>query len=211
MVTFDNGIASKTPGQALMDVPIPKMIEMMGKAIANAQYELDASSVRAATLMSETRLDFADAEGKVEPRSLLELGFSPTFYHFSETTMEFKVTITTRVESGFELGVGAEFEMGNEAMMFGATVNFELHHKFGFEMTASSTINTKMIAVPPPQTFVKAIMDHAGSGGTIGAGNLPEESSEASGPKAKAGGGASEPSEPVEGGGTEEPAEPDEE
>jgi hypothetical protein len=71
---FDNEIASKSPGQALLDVPVPKLIEMTAKAIANAQYELDASAVRAATLMSETTIDFRDAEGNVTPKSLLELG-----------------------------------------------------------------------------------------------------------------------------------------
>jgi hypothetical protein len=56
--------------------------------------------------------------------------------------------------------------------MFAATVNFDLHHKYGFETTASSTVRTKMIAVPAPQSFLQALRDNAGSGGTIGAGDL---------------------------------------
>lgn len=192
-MNFDNEIAGRTPGQALMDVPIPKMIELMGKAIANAQYELDASSVRAATLMSETRIDFRGADGQVQPRSLLELGFSPNFYHFSETDMEFKVTITTRVESGIDFGVEAGIGRGggenNQALMFGATLNFDLHHKYGFEMTASSTIKTRMVAIPPPQAFLKAIQDHAGSGGTLGSGDLAEEPGGDDGGGGGAGGG----------------------
>ncbi len=171
---FDNEIASKTPGQALLDVPVAKLIEMTAKAIANAQYELDASAVRAATLMSETRIDFRDAEGAVTPRSLLELGFIPTFYHFSETEMEFKVTITTKVESGIELGVEAGGSFENQAVMFAATVSFDLHHKYGFEMTATSTVRTKMVAVPAPQIFMQALRDNAGSGGSLGAGDLDD-------------------------------------
>lgn len=170
-MNFDNEIAGKSPGQVLMDVPIPKMIEMVGKGIAHAQYELDASAIRAATLMSETKVDFRDANGNVTPKSLLELGFTPAFYHFSETEMEFKVTITTKVEAGIDLGVGGNLNSGtNQSLMFGATINFDLHHKYNFDTTASSTIKTRMVAIPAPQTFIQAILDHANSGGTISAG-----------------------------------------
>lgn len=166
-MTFDNEIASKTPGQALLDVPVPKLIEMTAKAIANAQFELDASAVRAATLMSETRIDFRDAEGNVTAKSLLELGFVPSFYHFTETEMEFRVTLTTKVESGIDLGVEAGGSFQNQAVMVGATVNFDLHHKYGFEMTAASVIKTKLVAVPPPQAFLAAIRDNAAAGGSL--------------------------------------------
>ena len=111
-MNFDNEVAGMTPGQALMDVPIPKLIENTAKAIASAQYELDATSVRAATLLSETQVTFNDAQGVPRDRSLLELGFIPQFYHFTETEMEFKVTISVRVESGID--IGGELEAGTQ-------------------------------------------------------------------------------------------------
>lgn len=167
-MNFDNQVAGMTPGQALMDVPIPKLIENTAKAIASAQYELDATSVKAATLLSETQVTFNDAEGIPRDRSLLELGFIPQFYHFTETEMEFKVTISVRVESGID--IGGEAEAGTTAssgfpIAFAGSISFDLHHKYEFDMEAVSRIKTTMRSVPPPQAFLDAIKTHAASGG----------------------------------------------
>jgi hypothetical protein len=174
-MTFDNEVASMTPGQALIDVPIPKLIENTAKAIASAQFELDASAVRAATLLSETRVAFLDENGESKERSLLELGFTPSFYHFSETEMEFKVEISVKVESGIDFSIGGEIsnEGSGQAVTYGASMSLDLHHKYGFDMTACSTVKTTMKAVPAPQTFINAIKVHAASGGTIAAGEMP--------------------------------------
>lgn len=167
-MNFDNQVAGMTPGQALMDVPIPKLIENTAKAISAAQYELDSTSVRAATLLSETKVTFNDADGTSRDRSLLELGFIPQFYHFSETEMEFKVTISVRVESGIDFGVEAELgtsESSSLPVAFAGTISFELHHKYEFDMEAVSRIKTKMRSIPPPQAFLEALRQHANSGG----------------------------------------------
>jgi hypothetical protein len=177
-MTFDNQVSSMNPGQALMEVPIPKLIENTAKAIASAQYELDSSAVRAATLLSETRIGFKGADGVTEERSLLELGFTPSFYHFTETEMEFHVTISVKVESGIDFGISGNVRGGNaQSVAFGATLSLDIHHKYGFEMEAASTIRTKMKAVPPPQVFISALQVHAGQGGTL----VAPEGSEAGG------------------------------
>lgn len=167
-MNFDNEVAGMTPGQALMDVPIPKLIENTAKAIASAQYELDATSVRAATLLSETQVTFNDTQGVPRDRSLLELGFIPQFYHFTETEMEFKVTISVRVESGID--IGGELEAGTQEnssfpVAFAGSISFDLHHKYEFDMEAVSRIKTTMRSVPPPQAFLDAIKTHAANGG----------------------------------------------
>ncbi|WP_428034535.1 hypothetical protein [Amphritea sp.] len=167
-MNFDNQVAGMTPGQALMDVPIPKLIENTAKAIAAAQYELDSTSVRAATMLSETRISFNDVDGTSRERSLLELGFIPQFYHFKETEMEFKVTISVRVESGIDFGVEAGLgstESAGLPVAFAGTISFDLHHKYEFDMEAVSRIKTTMKSVPPPQAFLDAIRNHAASGG----------------------------------------------
>lgn len=176
-MNFDNQVAGMTPGQALMDVPIPKLIENTAKAIAAAQYELDSTSVRAATMLSETRISFNDVDGTSRERSLLELGFIPQFYHFKETEMEFKVTISVRVESGIDFGVEAGLgstESAGLPVAFASTISFDLHHKYEFDMEAVSKIKTTMKSIPPPQAFLDAIRNHAASGGgTISAPDGP--------------------------------------
>ena len=180
-MTWDNKVAQMTPGQALMDVPIPKLIENTAKAIAAAQYELDASAVRAATLLSETKVAFRSEDGSVVDRSLLELGFTPSFYHFQETEMEFHVTISTKVESGIDLGITgnvgtADNKKGNSMpVSFGATMSLDIHHKYEFDMTAASTIKTRMKTIPAPQTFISALQTHAASGGTISSSSGSED------------------------------------
>jgi hypothetical protein len=195
-MTWDNDVAKMTPGQALMDVPIPKLIENTAKAIAAAQYELDASAVRAATLLSETKVAFKNDDGSVVDRSLLELGFTPSFYHFTETDMEFNVTISVKVESGVDFGltVGIGDDVGNGSggnannnngtggtssadnskkapknipAAYGGTISLDVHHKYGFDMSATSKIRTTMKSIPPPQTFIQALQTHAAMGGTI--------------------------------------------
>ncbi|MFQ3248985.1 MAG: hypothetical protein ACI9O6_000789 [Glaciecola sp.] len=187
-MNFDNQVAQMTPGQALMDVPIPKLIENTAKAIASAQYELDSSSVRAATLLSETRITFNDADGTSRERTLLELGFIPQFYHFTETEMEFKVTISVRVESGIdfglEAGLGTE-ESAGLPVAFAGTISFDLHHKYEFDMEAVSRIKTTMRSIPPPQAFLEALRQHASSGGgSIEAPEPPEPAVEEPDPPA---------------------------
>ena len=83
--------------QQLSDVPVADMVESLALGIAEAQLELDLTSARVAEMMTgkytgvdgndvDVRLTFQDKE-----LSLLELGFTPTFYQFVETILEVKV------------------------------------------------------------------------------------------------------------------------
>lgn len=135
-------------GQDLLDVPMGEMIHSMALAIAEAQWELDKSSMTVSELMSGQRLlrdldtgRLVDADGNVlaeddeaqsvdsrvffgytyvqerdlagglksttnadgdevpvmrrEPRkvSMMELGFTPTFYQFIDSIIEVKIAV----------------------------------------------------------------------------------------------------------------------
>jgi hypothetical protein len=107
-------------GQQLLDVPMGDMIRQMAFAIADAQHELDESSMRVAEMMSgqmvvrddegrpvakngvpeviDTRVFFGTEkkpDGTVEPArvSMMELGFTPNFYQFIDTIIEVKIAI----------------------------------------------------------------------------------------------------------------------
>jgi len=220
-VPLDNQVLNMTPGEALLDVPMGDIIERMGRAIAEAQVHLDQMSIRIAALLGDTRVDMRTADGNIVSRSLLELGFTPSFYHFTETTIEIKVTLSIRVDEDFTVRAGASFGTetrstsgtgatgaaaggaprpagpsgaggpspaaplgsatqgaGNigsifgagaaapgteqRASVFGLTVNVEYHRRYGFDTTASSTVTTKMISVPPPAVFMDAIRQSFG-------------------------------------------------
>ena len=217
---LDNRVLNMTPGEALLDVPMGEIIERMGRAIAEAQVRLDQMSIRIAGMLGDTRLDMRQADGGIVSRSLLELGFTPSFYHFTETDIEIKVTLSIRVDEDFTIRAGVSFgtdtrstsgtgatgaagsggaaprpagpsgaagpspagaagagagaisnifgsgaaALGQEqrASVFGLTVNVEYHRRYGFDTTASSTVKTKMVSVPPPPVFLEALRQSFG-------------------------------------------------
>lgn len=170
---LDNRVLQMTPGEALMDVPVHEIIQRLGIGIAEAQLRLDQASVRVAALLSEARVEFHDADGQTTTKSLLELGFTPTFYHFTETELEVRMTISMKVEEdfGFELGGNVGSGGGqNRAVVFGATLNVEYHRKYGFEASGSSVVRTKLISIPPPAPFLEALKEQARIGGTVSTG-----------------------------------------
>jgi hypothetical protein len=103
-------------GQALLDVPMGDIVERMGRAIATAQRSLDVLSIQTAMELGISTLDLHDAGGAVITRSLLELGFLPTFYQFTETTIDVSVAMSMRTSEEFNVGgsltVGGTFASG---------------------------------------------------------------------------------------------------
>lgn len=202
---FEEQINRMDVGRKLLEAPVPAIIEGIAKSIAKSQYELDATSVRIATKLAEERVALKDADGKAADRSLIELGFLPTFYHFHETTIEVKMTISMKVESSFRFQVGGgignhagastpassqdesegeeseedgeggsdsptvgplasgpqEAPSQNTAVPYGAAVNLDIHHRFGFESEGFSRVETKLAAVPAPSDFMDALRAHA--------------------------------------------------
>jgi hypothetical protein len=85
----------------LLNAPLPELIERLGVSIANAQAALDRSSLAIAQAMGTTMVEIDS-----QPRSLLELGFVPSFYAFTEATIEAKLSFT--ITESTEIGVNAE-------------------------------------------------------------------------------------------------------
>jgi hypothetical protein len=210
---IDDRVASMSPGEVLLDVPMADIIERTGRAIADAQLRLDELSIRTALLLGESRLDFRNSAGALVSRSLLELGFTPTFYAFTDTTITIFVTLSIRVEETFRVGGAVSFgtfrasgtgatgaavpglpsaptgptgppgsrpgtsssagtpagaisaaqsllrpgTFAQEATMFGLTISADYHRRYDFNTTASSKVETKMVAVPAPSAFLEAL------------------------------------------------------
>ena len=81
----------------LADVPFDEMIASMGTGIAEAQRRLDEISFEITKMMSGTdpkhRIKLG-AGDNAPTYSLLDLGFTPTFYQFVDTTLEIKVAFS---------------------------------------------------------------------------------------------------------------------
>jgi hypothetical protein len=171
-----------TIGQELLDVPFPEMIKSMGLAIAQAQFELDNTSLRLARMMAGEEYDVPDPTDddpaktkKVQALvqfdgkslSLMELGFTPTFYQFVDTIIEVKVSISMSREAQQAFStttVTGEFE-GGHAVFYAktaakvSTVSASYASKYQYSAEGSSLLRTKLVPVPPPGILETRIRD----------------------------------------------------
>lgn len=130
----------------LQQSPLPEMVQRLGVAIGQAQLALDRNSVEIARLLadSENGIDLGGGS-----RSLLELGFAPTFYHITEATIEARVAFTQSESEAFSVGGSIGVNVG----FFAASVNASYSNKYSFEATGSSSIRARFVSVPPPGLF----------------------------------------------------------
>lgn len=140
----------------LQQAPLPAMIRSLGAAIAEAQLEMDKVSMRAVGLLADPE-GGVQLPGENQPRSLLELGLTPNFYHFTEATISARVAFSI-VESeefsfGAEVGAGAVTPYG----MFYASVNASYTNKYSFQAEGSSEVATKIVSVPPPAALTEIL------------------------------------------------------
>lgn len=151
-------------GQELLNVPLPDMVTKLALGIAEAQRALDENSVETAKALAETTIPLVlavtqtiAADGSVTftsappvDVSLLQIGLLPTFYQFSEATIEVSMDIktTTSVETNIKVGVKAKVGFA----CWSASVNIDVSHnrKFGKEVHGTSRLVTKLVPVPPP-------------------------------------------------------------
>jgi hypothetical protein len=167
-------------GQELLDVPFPEMIRSMGLAIAEAQYALDEAGIRLAQMMSgrfeveiidpitgevttETKEALVTFDG--EEMSLLELGFTPTFYQFVDTLIEVKIAISMSTETSYSRSrktfsasaFGGGFLGFGGAKMKATSVNARYASKFQYTAEGSSLLRTKLVPVPSPAVLEERI------------------------------------------------------
>jgi len=132
----------------LQNAPLPALIEKLGLAIANAQFALDKNAISIAQLLTDADhgVDLNDSFGK---RTLLELGFQPTFYQITEATVEARVAFTASESEEFSIGASIGVNLG----YFAASVNASYAAKYSFTGSGSSAITARFVAVPPPSVF----------------------------------------------------------
>ena len=132
----------------LTNAPLPQIIERLGAGIAEAQAQLDKTSMALALQLGDREGNGVDIGG--ERKSLLELGFAPTFYQFTEATIEARVTYSMATSSEFGISVGAAVGGAYGFVMFAASVNVSYSNKYSFESTGASSVTAKLKALPPP-------------------------------------------------------------
>ena len=170
-------------GEELTNVRIDELIGSMGRGIAQAQFELDLTGIKIAQLMSgfnengqpddahrvtfgqkETFRNEDGTEGtRLRSYSLLELGFTPTFYQFTETLLEIKLSITigssreTKTASSSSQHSGKVSLWSGRATAVASSVNASYASKYQYSAEGSSMMRTKLTPVPAPALLSERI------------------------------------------------------
>lgn len=144
--------ASTTVVSTLVNAPLPQLIEKLGLSVASAQAALDRNSITLAQEMAITEVDIGG-----ESYNLLSLGFAPTFYAFTDATVEARLEFS--VKESTEWSLGAKIGIGTE--VFGASVSASYARKFAMSAEGSSSIAARLVSLPPPDIFAKLLQQIA--------------------------------------------------
>lgn len=152
-------------GQELLDVPFGEMVVQLASAIAEGQYKMDQISCKIARMMGDPKecsieipnfsrdgenASDKDATTGKETVSLIGAGFQPTFYQFTDTIIEVKISIkiTKSMEATFNSKFGCSV----------ASVSASFSSKYSYSAEGSSLIRTKITPVPP-SNFLQTLLD----------------------------------------------------
>jgi len=138
--------------RALTQAPLPSIVEQLGMAIAGAQFALDANSAELAKTMAATTVELGGAE-----YNLLSLGFTPTFYAFTEATVEAKLSYSMTEGTSFGGSVSVSARGGTPFFMAAATVSASYERKFSVSAEGSSSVAAKLVSLPPPEQFLEIL------------------------------------------------------
>lgn len=144
-------------GKILASAPVSEIIRSMASSIADAQEELDARSRRSAAALAAEQVTLKDRDGNDHTRTLLDLGFTPTFYSF--VTVDLELSLETRITEETDVGGEISANAGREATetsatSMGMTMSANFQRKFGVETSGQTRMAAQLVALPPPPAFV---------------------------------------------------------
>lgn len=168
-------------GTELLAVPFPEMVQRLGVGIAQAQLQLDLVSLRIARLMAgydEAADDKQPGDGNKSNKylvkfgdgqeySLMELGFTPTFYQFVDTVIELKMSISmrtdveTKLDTSSSVTRGGAFwtPFGGGGSVSSSSVSASYAAKYQYSAEGSSLMRTKLVPIPAPALFEERVRD----------------------------------------------------
>ena len=144
--------ALDTVNNTLANTPLFIMVEKMGLAVAHAQRELDFNSIKLLKSLCEKENEITIGDGTY---NLITLGFTPSFYAFTEATFEAKLEFSVAESEAFSVGATVGVNLG----IISASVNASYARKFDQSAQGSSSISVKMVSLPPPDNFLSIVKE----------------------------------------------------
>ena len=135
------------------------LVRLMAEGIADAQMALDRSAAEMVTELAETTVQIVPSitevvaadgtvtftQGAPQTVSLLALGVKPTFYQFSQATVEVSMDLKL-VEQINEDGTVKKGGLG----LFAETSNIRFERKLNRDVSVHSKITATLVPVPAP-------------------------------------------------------------
>lgn len=166
-------------GRELLDVPFAEMVRNLAVAIADGQTALDRNSIETLRMLADTpvqiitdvtdviesnEFDVDTSTGKVHvtgarvvssgsapiAMTMLQAGVSPTFYQFTEATIEVRMSITIRDQSDDRSQSQSNFLGMGGSRAYASSINFRHANQYNYAATGSSFMKVVMRPVPPP-------------------------------------------------------------
>ena len=149
--------AIETITSTLTNSPLSSMIENMGLSIATAQAALDSNSINMLKNLASSTVEIGGNQV-----SLLNLGFVPSFYAFTEATFDAKMDFSMSESTAFDVnGV-----VSVETKVVSTTISAGYARKFDQSASASSSIAARMVSLPPPENLVTLLKNLSAEGNT---------------------------------------------
>jgi hypothetical protein len=111
------------------------------------------------------RVTGAKIDARVMPAqdfTLLQAGLLPTFYQFTETIIEVKMSISQKSTSSSEFEFGASLEAsaswGWGSASFASHVNYKSSNTYSYSAEGSSLLRTTLRPTPPPTRLMPRIV-----------------------------------------------------
>lgn len=178
-------------GQDLLDVPFPQMVQNLAFAIAKGQLALDQTSLATARQLAREKVSvISELSEVIEPDpydvvvggdtirvtgakvrfdqarptdlTLIQAGLFPTFYQFTESVIEVKMSISQKTSSSSELEAGASLEVSGGffgvSVAFASHVNYKTSNTYSYSAEGSSLLRTTLKPVPPPSRLIPRIV-----------------------------------------------------
>jgi hypothetical protein len=151
-------VPAEAPTHEVATTSFGDLVRMMAEGIADAQRSLDQTSAEMLVELANTRVELVrniteviDANGAVTYRpdppqsvSLLELGMLPTFYQFSQATVEVSMDLKV-VENTDETS-----ETKGRKTLFADTSSVRMERQLGRDVKMASKLTATLVPVPAP-------------------------------------------------------------
>jgi hypothetical protein len=181
-------------GRDLLDLPFAELVRNLAIAIADGQTALDRNSLETLRTLVDTNIDvITDITELIEPEtrvvdaggtpitvtgaritpsaaptvsmSMIQAGILPTFYQFTEASIEVRLSITMREDAdttsaarSTDVGGASYGWLGMGASRaYAASVDFRSANKYQYAAEGASSLMVMMRPVPPPSRLEPAV------------------------------------------------------